>query len=180
MKKSTKGALAAAAAGSLLLGGAGSLAYWTDAATIGGSVITSGKLALSLPDCDPGAGTASVWTIDGGTAFDPATETIVPGDTLTKVCTFTITASGKHLVADITTTGGTDAGGNALETAITPVASYTVNNAAATQVTSANNGHTLKATVSVAFPEGATADQTTKNLTETLADYVITLTQNHA
>ena len=29
MKNATKGALAAAAAGSLLLGGAGSLAYWT-------------------------------------------------------------------------------------------------------------------------------------------------------
>jgi alternate signal-mediated exported protein len=180
MKKSTKGALAAAAAGSLLLGGAGSLAYWTATGTVGTTTITSGNLGLSNPDCDPGVGTAAVWTIDGGTAFNPATDTIVPGDVLTEVCTFTVTASGKHLVADITTTGGTDAGGNALETAITPVASYTVNNAAATQVTSANNGHTLKATVSVTFPKGAAADETTKNLTETLTDYVITLTQNHS
>ena len=46
MKKSTKGALAAAAAGSLLLGGAGSLAYWTDAETVGGGSIASGHLKL--------------------------------------------------------------------------------------------------------------------------------------
>ena len=45
MKKSTKGAVAAAAAGVLLLGGAGSLAYWTaDGAADGGS-ITAGGIA---------------------------------------------------------------------------------------------------------------------------------------
>ncbi len=45
MKKSTKGALAAAAAGSLLLGGAGSLAYWTDAESITGTSINPAPCA---------------------------------------------------------------------------------------------------------------------------------------
>ena len=61
MKKSTKGAFAAAAAGSLLLGGAGSLAYWTDASTVDGKAITSGHLQLNpiTATCDDS------WQLDG-------------------------------------------------------------------------------------------------------------------
>ncbi len=41
MNKTTKGALAASAAAVLLLGGAGSLAYWSDAETIQGGDVTA-------------------------------------------------------------------------------------------------------------------------------------------
>ncbi|MDI9944213.1 alternate-type signal peptide domain-containing protein [Rhodococcus sp. 1.20] len=60
MKKQTKGAIAAAAAGALLLGGAGSLAVWSDSADVsGGGPVTSG--ALDLSSCAPvgGGGTPS-------------------------------------------------------------------------------------------------------------------------
>ena len=55
MKKSTKGALAATTAGVLLLGGAGSLAFWSD--SIGGSTISSGHISLddtTAGDCAGG------------------------------------------------------------------------------------------------------------------------------
>ncbi len=47
MKKTTKGALAAVAGGSLLFGGAGSLAYWTGESTVTGDSIESGTLDLT-------------------------------------------------------------------------------------------------------------------------------------
>ncbi len=47
MNKSTKGALAAACGGVLLLGWAGSLAYWTDGTNIDGDSFASGHLQLT-------------------------------------------------------------------------------------------------------------------------------------
>lgn len=47
MNKTTKGALAAGAAGILLLGGAGSYALWSDAETVQGGTITAGNLDIS-------------------------------------------------------------------------------------------------------------------------------------
>ena len=70
MNKTTKGAIAAAAAGALLLGGIGSLAYWTDSDPVGGGTFTAGSLSLTpLSTCD-------TWNLDtaepGGSPFDPA------------------------------------------------------------------------------------------------------------
>lgn len=92
MKKSTKGALAAAAAGSLLLGGAGSLAYWTDAETITGTSIASGHLKL-----DPG--TCGDWLLEG--VVYAGTEKLVPGDTLTRHCTYTVDMTADNLKAKL-------------------------------------------------------------------------------
>ncbi len=61
MKKATKGAIAAAGAGVLLLGGAGTLAYWTADGAAAGSDITAGDLDLT-------AGTCSGWTYASGAA----------------------------------------------------------------------------------------------------------------
>lgn len=52
MKKSTKGAVAAAATAVLLLGGGTSLAYWTATGTAAGGSITAGTLTLSAATCD--------------------------------------------------------------------------------------------------------------------------------
>lgn len=90
MKKSTKGAVAAAAAAVLLLGGAGSLAYWNDTATVDAGTITAGSMDLSDVTC----GTS--W-LEGAT---PVT-TIVPGDTVTKACTGTLTLVGDHIGATV-------------------------------------------------------------------------------
>ncbi|MFT4188472.1 MAG: alternate-type signal peptide domain-containing protein [Aeromicrobium sp.] len=94
MKKSTKGALAAAAAAVLLLGGAGTLAYWTADATLDGGSVTAGEITLTDVQC------ASSWTHDdaGGTE---AVTTIVPGDTITKQCTGTLTLVGDHIGATV-------------------------------------------------------------------------------
>ncbi len=92
MKKSTKGAVAAAAAGVLLLGGAGSLAYWTADGTVTGGDITAGDLTLTDGDCD------ADWTY-AGTAT--VVDLFVPGDEITKTCTFDLTASGDNLEAEL-------------------------------------------------------------------------------
>ena len=151
MNKTTKGAVAAAAAGVLLLGGAGSLAYWNATGTVAGGTISSGELTLTNADCDPGVGTTdSVWTIDGGTAFNPATEKIVPGDTLTKVCTYTITASGTHLEALLTTstpayTGTANALTDGTAGSLTVTPTYKVDTTAGqTSIFSTDSGETLE------------------------------------
>ena len=62
MNKASKGALAALAAGVLLLGGAGSLAFWTDTAEVAGGAINSGE--LSLTDTTPGTCADADWVLD--------------------------------------------------------------------------------------------------------------------
>lgn len=105
MNKTSKGALAAAAAGVLLLGGAGSLAFWSDSDAVDGGTFTAGSLNLEpLNTCD-------AWNLDsgepGGQPFDPATDLLVPGDTVTKTCSFTIDATGEHLRASVEAVPGT-------------------------------------------------------------------------
>lgn len=94
MKKTTKGALAVAAAAVLLTGGAGTIAYWTDAETVDGGTVTSGELSLSAVSC------AADWTYDDG-GTPTAVTTIVPGDTITKACTGTLTLVGDHIGATV-------------------------------------------------------------------------------
>ena len=51
MKKSTKGAVAAGAAAVLLLGGAGTLAFWNADGTAEGGTLTAGTLELTDLTC---------------------------------------------------------------------------------------------------------------------------------
>ena len=96
MRNSIKAALAAVAGGSLLLGGAGSLAYWTDETEVQpDTTLTSGTLDLGAPDC-------ADWELDDLSVFDPAADTVVPGDTITRVCQFQISVTGAHLEAELT------------------------------------------------------------------------------
>ena len=44
-----------------------------------------------------------------GAVFDPASSTLVPGDSITKTCTFDVTAAGDHLRATLAATGGEEA-----------------------------------------------------------------------
>ncbi len=182
MKKSTKGAVAAAAAGVLLLGGAGSLAYWTAGTSVSGSDINSGKLTLT--DTTP-AGTCAdaPWTLDstvnpgpGGETFDPALEFVVPGDTLTKLCTFTVGALGTHLHASITPTAPTNTG---TLTPATVAGTFEIAGTAVTDITEANDGNAVTAKIVLTFPYGTTSDNTSQTKVANLTAYSVALKQIH-
>ncbi len=148
MKKSYKGALAASAAGVLLLGGAGSLAYWSSTQDVPGGTINSGSLALGIPACGD-------WTLDSGEDVplvyadgDP----LVPGDVLTKICTFTITATGNHLRATLGVTDAEFTEVNDLSDDLDASAVFTVGaNPIPAEITEDNDGDTVSAAITVTF-----------------------------
>lgn len=180
MQNTTKGALAAAAAGVLLLGGAGSLAYWNDSKTVTGGAISSGTLTLTQ---DAGQ-ICSAWTLDvagGPTAYTPGVTLVVPGDVITKTCDYTVHATGAHLAADLSMDATSITGSNALSAALTPGATYTLDGstiATGQHVTSADDGEVLNAAVTVTF-DSSTSGLTAQGMTAGLDDIVITLTQTH-
>lgn len=172
MKKSYKGAMAASAAGVILLGGAGSLAYWNATGDVPGGDITSGELKLT-------GGTCGDWLLDGGDTFTPASSKVVPGDSITKTCTFTVVATGDHLTADLSVTQPNVTGDTPLSTDLTASGSYEVGGNAVTQITEANDGDTLEAEVTVTFPIGGSVDNTSQDQTATLSAFTVTATQVH-
>ncbi|WP_205473472.1 alternate-type signal peptide domain-containing protein [Nocardioides sp. SYSU D00038] len=185
MRKTTKGALAAGAAAVLMLGGAGTLAFWSDDATVNGGSVDAGLLSLTAGTCD------TEWTYANGTDAGEEVGEIVPGDAITKDCTFTIAAEGDHLTATPTVPDEVevaDVTGNTAESLeLTVGASYAVDGApltGASVITEDNNGDTLTASITVTFPFGnaeGSADEInvndTQNITATLDDLTVTLTQ---
>ena len=181
MKKTTKGALAGGAAGVLLLGGAGTVAYWTDSETVTGGAVNSGELSLTQETGQ----TCSSWTLDaagGATTYTPGTTLVVPGDVITKTCTYTVNASGAHLAATLGFEAPSITGDAALDGALSPAASYTLASVAVTNgaaITSANDGDVLVATITVTFAS-ATSGLTAQNEAAVLDDISVSLTQTHA
>lgn len=183
MKKTTKGAFAAGAAGVLLLGGAGTLAYWSDSETIGGGEIDSGELSLSQETGQ----TCTDWTLDavgGGTAYTPGTTLVVPGDVITRTCTYTVNSTGQHLAADLTMESPTITAvtGTQLDDQLDIDATYTLGVATVLDghdVTSSDDGKVLVATIKVTF-DSLTAGLTAQQQTASLDDISVTLTQTHA
>ena len=157
MQKTTKGAIAAGAAAVLLLGGAGSLAYWSDSTPLDGGSLTAGDLALSDAECD-----------------DWDTDLIVPGDVITKECTFTISATGDNLEATLTTpsTVTITPAPAAASWAATVSATYADQDDAALSatITDANDGDVVTATIVVTFPYGTAEDATCLLYTSDAAD----------
>lgn len=95
MKKSTKGAIAAGAAAVLLMGGAGTLAYWTATDNVDAGTLTAGNLSLDLDSCDG-------WVYAAADAEGTGAVTkIVPGDTVENTCSGTISGEGDHLRATV-------------------------------------------------------------------------------
>jgi len=181
MKKSTKGALAAGAAGVLLLGGAGSLAYWTDAGTVTGSKITAGHLALSDADCEG-------WTLgdSAATAFNATTDTIVPGEQLTRVCTFTVDAAGERMKAEFDVSApGFDTAASASDANILDElevdATYEVTRdgtkSPATVPAVIEHDDVITATIKVTFDYDADNVQDSQDLSATLDDITVTAKQ---
>ena len=181
MNKSTKGALAAGAAAVLLLGGAGSLAYWNSSQTVSGGSISSGTLTLTQETGQ----TCTDWTLDaagGATTYTPGVTLVVPGDVITKTCAYTVNASGAHLAADLTMDATAITGSNDLSAALTPGATFMLDaTAVATgqDITSADDGGVLNATITVTFDSGTTG-VTAQGLTAGLDDIVVSLVQTHA
>ena len=172
MQKTTKGALAAVAAATLLLSGGTTLAFWSDAESVAGGTIGSGKLQLGTPDCGTG------WILDGGTTY--TNQLLVPGDTLSKVCTIDLVAAGDHLGADLAVGVPSWAASNGLSDELDASAVFTVNGATTTSVTSADDTGTdeIEATVSVVF-DGPAATNGSQDLTAVLNAVSVTATQTH-
>ncbi|MFC7359738.1 alternate-type signal peptide domain-containing protein [Nocardioides astragali] len=189
MHKNTKAACAATAAAVLLLGGASTMASWNDSKTIAGGAIKSGSLSLTQETGQ----TCTAWTLDGaggGGAFVPGTTLVVPGDVITRTCTYTVNATGEHLAATVGLASPSFDETNDLVSALTADADYTIDAdpledpAAATiadgaAITSANDGDVLSAAVSVTF-SSATAGTTAQEMTATLDALTVSLTQTHA
>ncbi|WP_067652312.1 alternate-type signal peptide domain-containing protein [Nocardia harenae] len=183
MDRRGKAALAAGAAAILLLGGAGSLAFWQDRTESGGGTITAGELSLSA--CVP-VGTTGWEDITGGTAepVDVASFRIVPGDTLRYTCTTTVRATGDNLTATLAAdtsqmfAAGSDPTLRArlIDTSLTATSSSggVLPNA---QITSANSGQTVTVAARLTF-DPTTPDKVAQNASVTLNKVAITLTQN--
>lgn len=184
MKNTTKGALAAAAAGSLLLGGAGSLAYWTGTSDVAGGDISSGEIAFSPPVCKHSVdGDTHDWQYANTTSeLDLTNAKLVPGDVLTKVCKTTLTLAGDHIGASLGVTqptfGTAPDPTNTLDTELKPVGTFTVDGSAYTGPFTAAGTHTVLATVTVTFT-GADATDGSQDVAATLNAYTITATQTH-
>ena len=170
MNKSTKGAIAASAAAVLLLGGAGSLAYWNAEGDIAGGTITAGELKLTAP-------VAGVWTLNGTNVPDVSTVKIVPGDKLVYTGEWTIKATGQNLKADVDVTGITASG--ALASKVTVTDTYLVGTTAPAgdRITSADDGKKLKATVTVDLPYGSAVDNTSQALSMSLSGVKVSVKQ---
>ncbi len=178
MNKSTKGAFAAGTAAVLLLGGAGSLAYWNDTASVPGGSINSGNLALNSSSC-----TTAGWKVTNPAgsvtpvAFDPATQKIVPGDTLTKTCTVVVDAVGTNLKASLAATGGANNASTMAAGAYTVGGSFKIGTTAISTITSADANKTIDAVITVAFPFGTAVDNDSKLKTIAFNAFTITATQ---
>ncbi|MGO2863619.1 MAG: alternate-type signal peptide domain-containing protein [Brevibacterium sp.] len=173
MKNSTKALIAGGVGVALLVGGAGTVAFWTDSEDGGEGVITAGNLDLGDLGDDTGD-----WTIqhladpdnpDSATdpePFDPKNHHIVPGDILSFTQNVPVTLDGKniaaHFVGDVTVEAGSGAGSDELAKAIEKQDLATVEATDATTplqvdgddiVTGQGTGE-VEVTTSVTFPWG--------------------------
>lgn len=203
MNKTFKGALGASAAAVLLLGGAGSLAFWSDDAEVNGGTVNSGYLTidpLASFGNAPKTACEADWKHTNGLTGKAGTTVvnIVPGDIITKTCTFTVTAKGDNLQATPTvpaTIGYTTSKGGS---AVTPAsldlpvaATYALGAPGATgtefsgtsKVTEDDNGKTLTTKITVSFPysllNGKNVNDT-QNLLVTLNKLEVKLVQDNA
>ncbi len=182
MKRSTKGAVAAGGAAVLLMGGAGTLAFWTATGDADGGAITAGTLTLTPVGCDAN------WVYAAGSAGAGTPVTLfVPGDVVTKECTFTIGATGDNLSATVDVTDAltftTAPTGTSFDATVD--ATYDVGGTALVDggvITDDNGGDTLTVAFEVSVPYG-TADPSGINdndmqgVVATLDTLTVTLTQ---
>ena len=151
MKKTTAAAVAAAVGAVLLLGGAGTLAYWSDTETSAAQTISSGTLDLgTLAD--------GSWKVTNGTVVDAAyTGAIVPGDKLTKTVNVPVTLAGQNIKATLAVTTPSVASSDAALVSALTVAVESVGGTtgASKTFTGANAATpTVPVVITVSFPFG--------------------------
>ena len=172
MNKLTKAGIAAAAGIALLMGGAGTLAYWNDTASVAGGTITAGKLDI----VSTAAGT---WSAANGaqttTITNIANYRIVPGDVLTYTTDITVALEGDLLQTRLELAAGSIAAASSADPTQT-IANQTLANSlngnvvvAATtgagitatatpgEYTIAKTVTTIPVTVTITFPKNAVA-----------------------
>lgn len=178
MNRSLKGAAAACAAAVLLLGGAGSLAYWNATQNAGTADIKSGEITLSAPDCATNSGTHG-WQLDNGDSYVPGTTRIVPGDSISKICDMSLVLVGEHIGAGlaIDTANITPDGLTTLAAELSSSATFLVDGAAYAPITDPGT-YVVRATVSVNF-DGPAATNASMNGDVNLDAINVTATQTH-
>jgi alternate signal-mediated exported protein len=179
MNKLVKAAIAGAAGVALLLGGAGTLASWNDSENITGGTITAGTLTIA-----PVANSSNGWS-NGLGAIDIASYRIVPGDQLTYTSTFTVTAQGDRLTADVTLDALSITPDDALDPAdvalagtLTKSAAFTIDGVTTSTITVSEGTQTVVVTATISFPNGAAgAENATKTGAVDLANFAISVSQ---
>ncbi|MCL3836916.1 alternate-type signal peptide domain-containing protein [Aeromicrobium duanguangcaii] len=170
MQKSTKGAIAAGAAAALLLGGAGTLAYWNAEGDIAGAELTTGTLKLNEED-------AGKWTLNGQEVT--GTPVVVPGDELVWTGSYEIEATGDNIQGDLTV----PALNSEPWTGATVTSSFTLDGTTV-QGTQAidgdDNGKVVEAEIQVDFPFGTSPDNSSQGQRADLSAVKITLEQTDA
>ena len=164
MNKLTKAGIAAAAGIALLMGGAGTLAYWNDSASLTGGTITAGTLDIT-------GVTGGTWSATNGanstTIANIANYRIVPGDVLTYTANVNVALEGDLLQTQLGLTAGsiTAASTDADDVALAGFLSSNVAVAATTgpgialtapgTYSIAKTVTTIPVTVTIQFPNGA-------------------------
>ncbi|MFM1724184.1 alternate-type signal peptide domain-containing protein [Rhodococcus sp. PAM 2766] len=167
MNKKTKGAIAAGAAAVLLAGGAGTMAAWTSSQSVTGGDIKSGHLTVTQK-----SGTTAGWswsTPGKSGTFNPASETLVPGDSVTYTGTYVLGIKGTNLKADLTV--GTLDGG-ALPAGLS--FSTSGSSSSLTDLNESNNGNEVTVTGTLTFAGTATGSM---DQTVDISDVAVTLKQ---
>ena len=151
MKKNTKGAIAVGAAALLLAGGAGTMAAWSDEASLGGDTVTSGQLRITET-------AAGAWTWAGtDDEFDPETDRIVPGDAVEYTGEYELAVEGTNLVASLTSDLGGVTGD--LASYLTVAATSDTTGITLDNITEDNDGDTVSVTTTITFnPETSGTD----------------------
>ncbi|HTL42175.1 MAG TPA: alternate-type signal peptide domain-containing protein [Pseudolysinimonas sp.] len=206
MNKLVKGAVAGAAGIILLMGGAGSLAYWNDSAVAGpasgSNTITAGTLSITAQNA--GSWTKAMYNNAGTQTVAPAAVAslsavrVVPGNRLVYTQTFNVVGTGDDLFFTISSTNGAvsaataGSADTALASAINgssstafAVSSVTGGTVVATGVTSgvykvssnAGTASTVTVTWTINVPFGAAVDNAAKGGAVNLTQGAITLTQ---
>lgn len=160
MNKLVKASVAAAAGIALLMGGAGSLALWNDSASVSSGSVSSGRLTLT-----PGTG---AWGKNSGAGV----ALWVPGNTDTYTQTFTITATGDQMSAQIAAAYTGVATQGFTSSSVITVAGQTPSSPGVYTLSAGT--YTATVVVTVAFNATGTANQ---NVTVPLGNVAVTLTQ---
>ncbi|MDN4161614.1 alternate-type signal peptide domain-containing protein [Nocardioides abyssi] len=173
MNKTAKGALAAGTAAVLLMGGAGSLAYWNATDTNDPDIFGSGHLKLVE---ETGA-----WTLNGAPVADLANVLVVPGDELVYAGSYIVDAAGDNVAATVSVVGGAESGTLAPfveTTTVFELAGEVIT--PTTAISGADDNAPLTVDITVDFPFGASVDNDSQEQVLDLTAITTTLTQTDA